>query len=70
MQHDSGLELMSTAGSGDRSRFDRAVLSVEFGPALRSYITQSFVLLLSMNSAGRNARITWRRGNQVGIQFL
>jgi PilZ domain len=33
-------------------------------------ITKSFVLLLSLNSAGRKARIKWQRGNQVGIQFL
>jgi hypothetical protein len=33
-------------------------------------ITKSFALLLSLNSAGRKARIKWRRGNQVGIQFI
>jgi hypothetical protein len=33
-------------------------------------ITQSFVLLLSLNSAGRKARIKWRRGHQAGIQFV
>jgi len=27
-------------------------------------------LLLSLNFAGRKARIKWRRGNEVGIQFL
>jgi hypothetical protein len=32
-------------------------------------IGKSFVLLLSLNVAGRKARIKWRRGNQVGIQF-
>jgi hypothetical protein len=32
-------------------------------------ITESFALLLSRNAAGRKARIKWRRGNQVGIQF-
>jgi hypothetical protein len=33
-------------------------------------ITKSFALLLSRNSAGRKARIKWRRGNQVGIEFV
>jgi hypothetical protein len=33
-------------------------------------VTKSFVLLLSLNSAGRKARIKWRRGHQVGIQFV
>jgi len=27
-------------------------------------------LLLSLNFAGRKARIKWRRGNQLGIQFI
>jgi hypothetical protein len=33
-------------------------------------IGKSFVLLLSLNAAGRKARIKWRRGHQVGIQFV
>jgi hypothetical protein len=33
-------------------------------------ITKSFTLLLSRNSEGRNARIKWRRGNQVGVEFV
>jgi hypothetical protein len=38
--------------------------------SIEGEITKSFALLLSLNSAGRKARITWRRGNQIGIQFL
>jgi hypothetical protein len=38
--------------------------------SIEGEITKSFVLLLSLNSAGRKARIKWRRGNQVGIEFL
>jgi hypothetical protein len=38
--------------------------------SIEGEITKSFVLLLSLNSAGRKARIKWRRGNQVGIQFV
>jgi hypothetical protein len=33
-------------------------------------ITKSFALLLSRNAAGRKARVKWRRGNQVGVQFV
>jgi hypothetical protein len=33
-------------------------------------ISGSFALLLARNSKGRSARIKWRRGNQVGIEFL
>ena len=33
-------------------------------------IPKSFALLLSLNSAGRKARIKWRRGDQIGIQFV
>jgi hypothetical protein len=33
-------------------------------------IPKSFALVLALNTAGRKARIKWRRGNQVGIQFL
>jgi PilZ domain-containing protein len=33
-------------------------------------ITKSFAFLQSLNSAGRKARIKWRRGNQVGIEFI
>jgi hypothetical protein len=38
--------------------------------SIEGEITKSLVLLLSLNSAGRKARIKWRRGNLVGIQFL
>ena len=38
--------------------------------SIEGEITKSFALLLSLNSAGRKARIKWRRGNQVGIQFV
>jgi hypothetical protein len=38
--------------------------------SIEGEIPQSFALLLSQNSAGRKARIKWRRGNQVGIQFI
>jgi hypothetical protein len=38
--------------------------------SIEGEITKSFALLLSLNSAGRKARIKWRRGNQVGIQFI
>jgi hypothetical protein len=38
--------------------------------SIEGEISKSFALLLSLNSAGRKARIKWRRGNQVGIQFL
>lgn len=37
--------------------------------SIEGEIPKSFALLLSLNSAGRKARIKWRRGNQVGIQF-
>jgi hypothetical protein len=33
-------------------------------------IPSSFALLLSRDSKGRNARIKWRRGSQVGIVFV
>ena len=38
--------------------------------SIEGEITKSFALLLSLNSAGRKARIKWRRGNLVGIEFL
>jgi len=38
--------------------------------SIEGEITKSFALLLSLSSAGRKARIKWRRGNLVGIQFL
>jgi len=38
--------------------------------SIEGEIPKSFALLLSLNSAGRKARIKWRRGNQVGIQFI
>jgi hypothetical protein len=38
--------------------------------SIEGEITKSFLLLLSLKSAGRKARIKWRRGNQVGIQFV
>jgi hypothetical protein len=38
--------------------------------SIEGEITKSFALLLSLNSVGRKARIKWRRGNLVGIEFL
>jgi len=38
--------------------------------SIEGEIPKSFALVLSLNSAGRKARIKWRRGNQVGIQFI
>jgi PilZ domain len=38
--------------------------------SIEGEITKPFALLLALNSAGRKARIKWRRGNQVGIQFI
>jgi hypothetical protein len=38
--------------------------------SIEGEIPNAFALLLSQNSAGRKARIKWRRGNQVGIQFV
>jgi hypothetical protein len=38
--------------------------------SIEGEIPKSFALLLSLSSAGRKARIKWRRGNLVGIQFL
>ncbi len=38
--------------------------------SIEGEITKSFALLLSLDSAGRKARIKWRRGNQVGIEFV
>jgi hypothetical protein len=38
--------------------------------SIEGEITRPFALLLSLNSAGRKARVKWRRGNQVGIQFI
>jgi hypothetical protein len=33
-------------------------------------IPGSFALLLSRDSKGRNARVKWRRGGQIGIVFV
>ena len=33
-------------------------------------IPAEFTLLLSKNSQGRRARVKWRRGNQIGAQFI
>jgi hypothetical protein len=33
-------------------------------------IPPSFSLLLSRDSKGRNARVKWRRGSQVGVVFV
>jgi hypothetical protein len=38
--------------------------------SIEGEIPKSFALLLSLSSAGRKARVKWRRGNLVGIQFL
>ena len=33
-------------------------------------IPAEFALLLSKNSQGRRARVKWRRGNQIGAEFI
>jgi hypothetical protein len=33
-------------------------------------IPAEFTLLLSKNSQGQRARVKWRRGNQIGAQFI
>ncbi len=33
-------------------------------------IPAEFTLLLSKNSQGRRARVKWRRGNQIGAEFI
>ncbi len=38
--------------------------------SIEGEITNSFALMLSRDSRGRNARVKWRRGTQVGIEFV
>jgi hypothetical protein len=33
-------------------------------------IPAEFALVLSKNSQGRRARVKWRRGNQIGAEFI
>jgi hypothetical protein len=33
-------------------------------------IPDAFTLLLSQGSRGRSARVKWRRGNQIGAEFV
>jgi len=79
-RHERRRSARSTLGSPGWIRLDdgfavRPCRVIDLSPtgarlSIEGEIPKSFAFLQSLNSAGRKARIKWRRGNQVGIQFI